>query len=612
MCYNFMDGTRGKEIREELERQIAELPPGYISVKTINGKERYYHQWYEGGKQHTKYVRADDYPELRDKVERRRTLQLRLKEMDESNMSRPFRTKVAMGDDLKRMAEITEGMRRRDCYAQLKAYLNRKSASVCIIFGLRLTGKTTLTYQALADMDDSEIKKTVYITADSNNTMTDLIFDITALKAQGFSTFFIDEVTKIRDFIESSYYFPDILAAAGCRVVLSGTDSLGFWLACRNDLYGKATRIHTTYIPFMEHSRITGIDDIDDYIRYGGVFRDGELRFDMPSKFVDNMPFDTKGHCDDYVRLSVSENIENTLSRFDKGTMFGDLYNLYKAGKFTGLVNRVVEDTNHRFTVSVLQEAFSSTDLSNLRRNMLRSGGDREVMATSMDFDLIGERLKEILKIMDDTPVDEGQVDRLWEYLSAIEVFSRLPSVSADKNRDVSRYALCTQPGLRFQQAESLVEAMFSDEGFSLSSPESKIDAENLARDTIAGGVMEEIILHDTMSFLPERYRAFKLFLDHGEVDMVIADRETASCVLVEVKHSDRALDSQFRHLVNESTSMYVESNIGHIVGRYVIYRGKDAKAGRGVRYVNVISYLKGLPETALGLFGPSDRGHQM
>ncbi len=39
-----------KEKIQELERQIAALPIGYISKKTINGKTRYYHQWTENGK----------------------------------------------------------------------------------------------------------------------------------------------------------------------------------------------------------------------------------------------------------------------------------------------------------------------------------------------------------------------------------------------------------------------------------------------------------------------------------------------------------------------------------------------------------------------------------
>lgn len=41
-----------------------------------------------------------------------------------------------------------------------------------------------------------------------------------------------------------------------------------------------AVTIHTTFIPFREHSRLLGINSIDEYIRYGGTLRAGELNFD--------------------------------------------------------------------------------------------------------------------------------------------------------------------------------------------------------------------------------------------------------------------------------------------------------------------------------------------
>ena len=64
------------------------------------------------------------------------------------------------------------------------------------------------------------------------------------------------------------------------KIVLSGTDSLGFWFALHQELYDCAITIHTTFIPFREHSRLLGIDSIDEYIRYGGTLRAGELNFD--------------------------------------------------------------------------------------------------------------------------------------------------------------------------------------------------------------------------------------------------------------------------------------------------------------------------------------------
>ena len=52
-----MDELKQLEKIQELERQIAGLPIGYISKKTINGKVRYYHQWTENRKKHSQYLR---------------------------------------------------------------------------------------------------------------------------------------------------------------------------------------------------------------------------------------------------------------------------------------------------------------------------------------------------------------------------------------------------------------------------------------------------------------------------------------------------------------------------------------------------------------------------
>ena len=48
-----------------LEREIAELPAGYISRKVIRGRERFYRQWYEDGKVRSKYIRDEDLESVR-------------------------------------------------------------------------------------------------------------------------------------------------------------------------------------------------------------------------------------------------------------------------------------------------------------------------------------------------------------------------------------------------------------------------------------------------------------------------------------------------------------------------------------------------------------------
>ena len=63
---------------EKLEAEIASLPAGYISRKTIRGKVKQYYQWTEAGKKRSKYLDDATAEELRVKIERRRELQKEL------------------------------------------------------------------------------------------------------------------------------------------------------------------------------------------------------------------------------------------------------------------------------------------------------------------------------------------------------------------------------------------------------------------------------------------------------------------------------------------------------------------------------------------------------
>ena len=134
--------------------------------------------------------------------------------------------------------------------------------------------------QAIGRMTKENLSRTAYIKARRNDNMAMMNRDLKKLFDAGFRYVFIDEVTLMEDFIDSAALFSDVFAAMGMKIVLSGTDSLGFWLAMDQELYDRAKPIHTTFIPYREYSRLLGIDSIDEYIRYGGTLRAGELAFD--------------------------------------------------------------------------------------------------------------------------------------------------------------------------------------------------------------------------------------------------------------------------------------------------------------------------------------------
>lgn len=60
---------------EEISRRIEALPKGYISKKTIRGKECIYRQWKEDGKVKSEYIRDCDVDYIVGQIDERRQLQ---------------------------------------------------------------------------------------------------------------------------------------------------------------------------------------------------------------------------------------------------------------------------------------------------------------------------------------------------------------------------------------------------------------------------------------------------------------------------------------------------------------------------------------------------------
>ena len=75
---------------------------------------------------------------------------------------------------------------------------------------------------------------------------------------------------------------------------------------------------------------------------------------------------------------------------------------------------------------------------------------------------------------------------------------------------------------------------------------------------------------------------------------MVVYNKGEHSCKIYEIKHSNKIVPEQARHLLNEEKCNTIESRYGKITGRYVLYRGKDETMG-DVQYLNVEKFLSKL-----------------
>ena len=595
---------------KELEREIAILPQGTVNIKKINGKQQPYLQWTENGKSKSKYIKVKDREQIFAGVERRKQLQEELRELKDVYCGEPtpaveetkFETSVVTGQRLLAMTKGVKNWQERDCFKQLQQFLESDETDrVCLVFGLRRTGKTTMLRQAVLKMTSEQASKTAYIKAKATDTMASMNRDLEKLLEQGFENVFIDEVTLMSDFIDSAALFSDVYAVQGMKIVLSGTDSLGFWFALHQELYDRAITIHTTFIPFREHSRLLGIDSIDEYIRYGGTLRAGELAFDDDDVNAEDASFRDDESTRRYIDTAICKNIQHSLKCCQDGEYFRHLQSLYEAGELTGAINRIIEDMNHRFLLRILLSKFKSHDLGSaadvLRKD--RNPDRRSDILDRIDTEAVTNRLMSLLDIRNKEEQSVGitnvHVEEIKEYLKALDLIVDIPEETIVPGAEPLENIIFTQPGMRYCQAQALVHALTKDELFaSLSEYEKNMVSERILEE-VRGRMMEEIVLLETYKSAKKQKRVFKLTFAVGEYDMVIYDTKENNCECYEIKHSDQIVPTQMRYLVDEEKLQQTEKRFGSIKTRCVLYRGEETVLENGVEYRNVEKYLKDL-----------------
>lgn len=591
----------------ELENEIAILPQGSINIKKINGKEQPYLQWTENGKSKSKYIKKNEREEIFASVERRKQLQEELREIKklevvDTPVPTKFETSVVIGNRLLAMTKGVRNLKERDCFKQLQKYLNSDATDrVCLVFGLRRTGKTTMLRQAVLKMTTEQASKTAYIKAKGTDTMAAMNRDLEKLLELGYENVFIDEVTLMDDFIDSAALFSDIYATQGMKIVLSGTDSLGFWFALHQELYDRAITIHTTFIPFREHSRLLGIDSIDEYIRYGGTLRAGELDFDDEDVNAEDASFRDDESTRRYIDTAICKNIQHSLSCCQDGGYFRHLQSLYEAGELTGAINRIIEDMNHRFLIRILINKFKSHDLGSaadvLRRE--RDPERRNDILDRIDKDAVTKRLMDLLEIRNredqSIGITNAHVEEIKEYLKALDLIVDVPSETIIPSAEPLENIIFTQPGMRYCQAQALVHSLAKDELFaSLSEKEKTMVSERILEE-VRGRMMEEIVLLETFKSAKKNKRVFKLTFSVGEFDMVIYDSKENTCECYEIKHSVQIVPAQTKYLIDEEKLNQTSKRFGKISKRCVLYRGEDTVLENGIEYRNVEAYLKEL-----------------
>lgn len=581
---------------EELEAQIGELPIGYISKKNIHGKIRYYRQWTESGKIKSQYIKEEDLEEIQGQIERRRELQQRLKELNQSlkGTRKPlsgdrqrggaagflarFETNVLVGEELLAMAGNIQGHEKRDCYTQLSSYLHGEGGErVCIVAGLRRTGKTTMIRQAILDMEPEEGKKVAYIKTTAADNMEVMSRDLKRLNQQGYRYVFIDEITLMDDFIDSAAILSDIYAAQGMRIVLTGTDSLAFGLALRQELFDRAITVRTTFIPFREYSRLLGVDKIDEYIRYGGTLRAGspDAEGEKTGPKETFALFRDSQSTQEYIESAVCRNIQRSLAASKDKSQFAGLRTLLETGELMGAVNRIMEDMNLNFLLLVASENPLFQDFRIAVWN-LRNERSREEQALG---------------------ITKVHLMEVKEALVALDLIVECPAESTKAGGEVIEKVIFAQPGIRYSQIQTLVEEVMNGERLGqLSQADKKEFTERILQE-VRGRMLEEMVLMETEKALSGRYQVFKMQLATNEFDMVVYDTEENNCSLCEVRGNGPAAKNRFRRVPDAEKYRQIERRFGPITERITLCRDPEllAASGGSGKYCRIEEYLKSL-----------------
>ena len=584
-----------------LEQEIAALPIGYISRKNIRGKVKLYHQWTENGKKKSKYLDDATAAELSALIEERRCLEKELRELKKQMPKQKrttaedtytFKSDVLIGKALKPFTESVRDFERRSCYAELESFLERGyPGKVFILYGLRRTGKTTLIRQAIASLSARDFDRAAFIQVKPGITLGEINADLRWLRDHDYQYVFIDEITLAEDFIEGAALLSDIYAASGIKIVLSGTDSLGFLLSESEELYDRCILLHTTWIPYREFERVLNIKGIDEYIRYGGTMSLGGKHYNEP------VTFKTRKSTDEYIDSAIARNIQHSLRLYQDGGHFRHLADLYEKNELTSAINRVIEDINHRFTLEVLTNDFKSHDLGISKRNLRKDRENPRDILDRIDEETFVDGLRKALEILNKNEqsiaITEAHRIEIKEYLDLLDLTVDIPTEFIPVKDEKSYRTVVSQPGMRYSQAEALVQQLLLDKEFqTISAVERAVILERILNE-IRGRMMEEILLLETKMAYPDK-QVFKLQFAIGEFDMVIVDPASITTEIYEINHSAEMVSEQYKNLVDEEKCQATEFRYGTITKKAVIYRGEDAVDG-DIRYLNVENYLRSL-----------------
>ena len=493
---------------------------------------------------------------------------------------------------------------KRDAYDKVLDFIDSErcyDGTVCVLYGLRRTGKTTIMQQLIAE--NSDRLSFVFLEAEKKDTMNDVYNILEEAVENKVNCVFIDEITNIPDFVDDSALLADIYAKEGIRIVLAGTDSLSFIFAENSPLYGRVENISTTYIPFEEHCRVLGTKDMDDYISYGGLMKKG----DKPS---DHFVYDYQSACrylDDAVSANISRSLqclakyanEDTLAKVTQEEMSTVIEKFVE--KYSGVLDS--ELANEELKKVVLSFPTDRKDFRELEgveifKNLRANKPDivREFAAT------INADTRIVHKF------DDNMIAKLENHLIRLGFVSAINHQEFVYDEDMGWNSIPTykeyyliQPAIKYYHLKETLDFVETNKYYRNLSEAGKQFVMDKLDSKIKGDMTEQIVVYEMSKALPRnKYFVCKVSFSNsvpdnsaGEYDMLIYDKTKNSYYAFEIKHTTTANQEQCRHLLDEKFKEIIDYKYGDRENVCVLYNGTSFKAPTGVEYLNLSDFVK-------------------
>lgn len=478
---------------------------------------------------------------------------------------------------------------------QMKQFIESKDKSygkILVLYGLRRTGKTTMMEQTAKFYNN--FKKCAFYEIVNDDSINDIKDKLIEEKNKGTEIICFDEITKARDFITNSAILPDIFAKENMKIIVAGTDSLGFVLAERTELFDRTVRLNTTHIPFAEHSKVLELNDIDDYIMYGGLMHEGKSDLQVKD-------FDSARR---YLNSAVAENIAYSIKKDPHDNQLKQL----SFNEIRTIIEKLVELYSGTFNQEVMQKELEKVSINEPVKGLYESEDFRNalkpILLNSKDI------TKDFTSIINAdslirTELTEDMVKYFEQYLAEMDLLSsinnkefRYTDAFGWTESPNQRELYIIQPAIKYfhlQKGKEFIE----DEPYynNLSGKQKEIFKDKLD-EYIKGLMVEQIVLFDTSKDLStSRYYVCKpkFYVNGktaGEYDMLVYDKQDNKHWIFEIKHTMNPYIDQEKHLSNEFFRNITEQKFGNCVGKAVLYRGKNFVSDTNTQYLNISDFL--------------------